>query len=324
MNIETKKDVLALLDMPREEYLRDIAPLAKKIYKDYRNEIIANAMLGYSNVCRSRCLYCGMRAGSKIERYRLKPDEIKNSIDLADSQGMKRIFFISGEDPGYSFDDILEYLAYAKKLGMRVCLGIGELEKSQFSELKAAGLDEFAMKFEMSDREAFNRLNPSTNFDRRMERISFILEAGISLASGNIVDYPGQTRDSLANDIMLMKELSISWAPIISYLPAKDTPLAKEGGPGNLELLHKEISILRIMMPTVNITAQQPGRDLKKGLSDTEGNLDAVNSGANMLFVDLLPDTMAKNFSVVDNRSSLRLSHIKEIAALADMEVSYI
>ena len=158
--------------------------------------------------------------------------------------------------------------------------------KSQFNELKAAGLDEFAMKFEMSDRETFNRLNPSTNFDRRMERISFILEAGISLASGNIVDYPGQTRDSLANDIMLMKELSISWAPIISYLPAKDTPLAKERS----EILNSS---------TKNIDSQDNDADgqyyrpaTRQGFKRPVGYRRQPRCGkfgANMLFVDLSP-----------------------------------
>ena len=120
-----------------------------------------------------------------------------------------------------------------------------------------------------------------------------IRSLGMKLASGNIVDWPGQTSE----------ELEISWAPVIPYLPAAGTPLAKEGGRGRLSVLYKEIALLRLMMPEVHITAQQPGPDLKKGLADPEGNLAAVRAGADLLFFDLLPDAQAGNFRVIDNRS---------------------
>lgn len=111
-----------------------------------------------------------------------------------------------------------------------VSLACGEYERSQYEELRAAGADEYVVKFEMSDRETFDRLNPSTSYDKRMNAIRWVKESGLLLASGNIVDYPGQTLEQLADDILLMKELEISWAPVIPYLPAQNTPLAAEGG----------------------------------------------------------------------------------------------
>ena len=104
------------------------------------------------------------------------------------------------------------------------------------------------MKFEMSHPDSFQRLNPSTTYAKRMGCAQWIKEAGMKLASGNIVDWPGQTLDELADDILLMKALEISWAPNIPYLPAANTPLAKEGGPGRFLLNNKEMAILRLMM----------------------------------------------------------------------------
>ena len=156
-----------------------------------------------------------------------------------------------------------------------------------------------------------------------MQGIEWIKESGMKLASGNIVDYPGQTNADLAEDILLMKDLDISWAPVIPYLPAKGTPLQAEGGRGSLEKNLKEISLLRMMMPDINITAQQPGEDLSKGFADPEGNLNALNAGANMLFADILPTDYVDKFSVVDNRITLGLEHIKRMAELSGMKLKF-
>ena len=197
------------------------------------------------------------------------------------------------------------------------------MTRNQYDELHAAGADEYVLKFEMAQADVFNRLNPSTNFQRRMQAIEWIKQSGIRLASGNIVDYPGQTDEQLAEDILLMQQLEISWAPIIPYLPAKGTPLAAAGGRGSLEKNLKEISLLRIMMPKVNITAQQPGENLANGLADPEGNLNALQAGANMLFADMLPMALAQNFSVVDNRITLGLEHIQSMAERSGMRVVF-
>ena len=123
-----------------------------------------------------------------------------------------------------------------------------------------------------------------------------------------------------------MKELEISWAPSIPYMPAAGTPLAvqEDGAPspcGSVDKMHREISLLRIMLPEVEITAQQPGGNPKNGLGDRDGNLMAIQAGANLLFVDMLPAAMAGAFRVVDNRMLQDLSHIKETAGAAGAEL---
>ena len=141
----------------------------------------------------------------------------------------------------------------------------------------------------------------------------------MKLASGNIVDWPGQTLDELADDILLMKELEISWAPNIPYLPAANTPLALEGGPGDFLLNNKEMAILRLMLPDIKITAQQPGIHPKAGLADKTGNQNAIACGANLLFCVLLPDAQAKAFRPIDQRHVSGLAHCEEIAQLTGL-----
>ncbi|MEG1774276.1 MAG: radical SAM protein, partial [Oscillospiraceae bacterium] len=242
-----------------------------------------------------------------VKRFRLTPEEVLASARAASELGFRRIFLISGEDPKYGFDRLLSIVSGAHALGLWVSLACGEFSPEQYQELHAAGANEYVLKFEMSDREVFNRLNPSTDFDRRMKSIEEVLKSGMRLASGNIVDYPGQTLSQLADDLLLMQRLGISWAPVIPFLPAQHTPLGT-GARGNL---------------LVNITAQQPGEDLSQGLAGAQGNLAALAAGANMLFADLLPDALTKNFSVVDNRVTLGLDHIREMARRSGMSLSF-
>lgn len=325
MKIETKSEILEILRMPYEIYLDEVVPLAKQIHIDNnQNELTATAMLGYDNICRNQCLYCGMRAGNKnVDRYRIEKEDVVSSAKVAAEAGFKRVFLISGEDPKYGFGNLIFIVEELKKNGLFISLACGEFSKEQYQALYYAGADEYVLKFEMSQEDIFNKMKPSTDFKKRMQGIEWIKASGMQLASGNIVDYPGQTDEQLAEDILLTKELQVSWAPVIPYLPAKGTPLAAEGKRGSLQKNLKEISMLRMMLPNANITAQQPGDDMKNGLADPIGNLNALNAGGNMLFADMLPSALAKNFSVVDNRITLGLDHIKRMSSLAEMPLKF-
>lgn len=319
MTIQTKEDILNVLTMPEETFWNEVAPAACQTARaQFGDALMVTAMLAYSNICKNQCLYCGMRAGNQIPRYRIPPAEILELSQRARADGLRRMFLIAGEDKNYGFDNLLTLVSGLKKQGFALSLAAGELEKSQYQELHDAGVEEYVLKFEMSDPDSFNRLNPSTDFHKRMERAHWIKETGMKLGSGNIVDWPGQTQEELVQDILLMKELDISWAPNIPFLPAMGTPLAAEKR-GDFLLNFKEIAILRLMMPHIKITAQQPGYDGKGGLSNTQGNLDAVACGANLLFCDLLPDAKANDFRPVDGRNVSGLKHCQDVAALTGL-----
>lgn len=233
MNIQTKQDVLDILSLPEAVFWAQVAPAARKTCQDhFGNTLLVTAMLAYTNICKNQCLYCGMRAGNPIPRYRIPPAEILSLSQQAKLDGLGRMFLLAGEDRNYGFDHLLQLVSGLRQQGYSIALGAGELEASQYQELHDAGVEEYVLKFEMSHPDSFQRLNPSTSYAKRMRCAHWIKEAGMKLASGNIVDWPGQTLDELADDILLMKELEISWAPNIPYLPAANTPLALEGRTG--------------------------------------------------------------------------------------------
>ena len=324
----TKQEIMDVFRMSREQYEEEYMKPAFDLMLEKKGGAVATAMLGYSNICKNQCLYCGMRAGNHLpKRYRFTAEEILGLVRQSYEAGMRRLFLISGEDPKYPFENLLQVIDQAKAMGFsRISLGAGEFSLEQFKELKAAGLDEYVMKFEMSHKDTFERLNPSTTFEKRNQGLEWIKAAGLDLGSGNIIDYPGQTLDELADDILLMKELDITWAPNIPFMPAAGTPLSvgedgKPSRPGSIDVLHREISLTRLLLPNTDITAQQPGTDLTKGLSHPEGNKMAIHAGANVLFVDMLPAAMAGAFNVIDNRMVKGLDYAKEIAEYAGVKL---
>ena len=96
MNHYTKKELLELLTMPAAAFAADITPAAKQVHiAQNGNRLTATAMLGYTNICKNQCLYCGMRAAnSTLPRYRLTPGEVTALADAATESGLRRIFLI--------------------------------------------------------------------------------------------------------------------------------------------------------------------------------------------------------------------------------------
>jgi biotin synthase len=321
MNINGTRDILNLLTMPWPEFSATVQPRAKEMHRTVNgNTVTVTALLGYDNICRNQCLYCGMRAGcTGLNRFRLSLDDVQKTGETAWAMGLRRLFLISGEDPGFPFQDIVSMVEQLKKRGFFLSLGAGEFTEDEYRRLAAVGLDEYVLKFETSDEAFFNRLKPSTTFEKRMKAIEAVRKTGMKLGSGNIIGLPHQTLEQLADDIILMKKLDISWAPVIPYMPVPGTPLAEEGGRGSLEWLLKEISILRLILPHIRITAQQPGETIKNGLADEQGNLNALAAGADNLFVDMLPSELMRDFNVINNRIVAGIENVDRLIAAAGM-----
>ena len=99
MNIQTKQDVLDILSLPEAVFWAQVAPAARKTCQDHFGyTLLVTAMLAYTNICKNQCLYCGMRAGNPIPRYRIPPAEILSLSQQAKLDGLGRMFLLAGED----------------------------------------------------------------------------------------------------------------------------------------------------------------------------------------------------------------------------------
>ena len=140
MTIQSKQEILEILTMPQQTFWEQVAPAARAVCQaHFGDRLLVTAMLAYTNVCKNQCLYCGMRAGSPIPRYRIPPEEILALSTRAREDGLGRMFLLAGEDRHYGFDRLLTMIEGLRQQGYTVALGAGELEQQQYQELAAAG-----------------------------------------------------------------------------------------------------------------------------------------------------------------------------------------
>ncbi|MFP4619427.1 MAG: radical SAM protein [Spirochaetaceae bacterium] len=314
-------EIRASLNMDLPEFRESFFIRAGELRaQHYGNTIAVAGLLALGNICKNRCLYCGLRGpNTELPRFRLSVDEIKRALEGIREQGIHRLFMISGEDPGRSSKELVESVRHASKLGFRVMLGFGVLPSEVYAELKEAGAELYALKFETSNPRIFSSVKPDISFDERMQSIYDVQKAGFALGSGNIVGLPGESLDDIASDIELMERLKVDWAPVVPYLPSPATPLGKTHPMGSVELLLKEIALVRLALPFTLITAGQPTQGSPLGFADPQGTKDAIAAGANLLFIDLTPKERREDFAITSRRVLPRLESIDSI--LADLEL---
>jgi biotin synthase len=99
-----------------------------------------------------------MRSGYKgLNRYRMDICDIKKLEETVKNLNINKIFLISGEDPKFDFKDIITMVEYGKDLGLYVSLAAGEFSLDKYLALEDAGLDEYVLKFETSNKDMLTR-----------------------------------------------------------------------------------------------------------------------------------------------------------------------
>ena len=115
------------------------------------------------------------------------------------------------------------------------------------------------------------------SWQRRHECLLMIKELGYELGSGIMVGLPGQTVESIADDLLYLKDIGVDMAGIGPFIPHPDTPLADEQG-GTLELALRTMAIMRLLLPDINIPATTAMESLHP-----QGRIMALQAGANVV-----------------------------------------
>lgn len=242
------------------------------------DEVHLRGLIEFSNICKQNCLYCGLRRDNRnLRRYRLEPETIIDFAQKAASYGYKTVVLQSGEDPYYTIDVMRQIIAEIKKLDMAVTLSIGEKTYEEYCAYREAGADRYLVRIETTDRELYEKMDPGMSWDNRLECLKHLRELGYEVGTGCLVGLPGQTIESLADDILFFKEIGADMIGVGPFIPNPDTPLKDEKG-GSFELALKVMSIVRLLIPDANIPATTAMETL-----NPEGRLVALQSGANVV-----------------------------------------
>lgn len=277
----SKEKIVSLLK--DEENQAKLFALADKVRKEnVGDEVFLRALIEFSNICRNDCMYCGIRKSNKNAcRYHLSEDEIVRMADKVADMGFRTVVLQSGEDMYYDTAKMCSIIEKIKKNDVAVTLSIGERSYEEYKAFREAGADRYLMRIETTDKDLYHKLDPNMSWEHRYECLLCLKELGYELGSGIMVGLPGQTIESIADDLLFLKELDVDMAGIGPFIPHKDTPLGGEKG-GSLDLSLRTMAVMRLLLEDINIPATTAMESLHP-----KGRIMALQSGANVVMPNM-------------------------------------
>lgn len=276
MNFSKQEIIEILRDDSKNEWLFSFADRVRR--ENVGDEVHLRGLIEFSNICKSTCKYCGLRCENKnIERYRIHPEDVIHAAEKAVGMGYKTIVLQSGEDKFFSKDIICEIIKEIKKLDTALTLSIGERSFEEYKAFRDSGADRYLIRIETTDRNLYSQMHPNMDFDNRVRCLKDLKALGFETGTGCLVGLPGQTVESLADDILFFKEIGADMVGIGPFIAHPDTPLKDEPN-GDFILALKVMALTRILLPDINIPATTAMETL-----NPNGRIIALQSGANVV-----------------------------------------
>ncbi len=294
-----REELVNFLDEQDPEKVSHLYRQADRTRKEFMgDEVHIRGIVEFSNYCRRDCLYCGLRkSNGRLYRYRMSPEAVFQAAGEARRLDFKTIVLQSGEDPFYSAEILCALVRRIKnELGLAITLCIGERAFEEYRRFKEAGADRYLLKFETSDRGLFRKLKPDSSYGERFRCLKWLRELGYQVGSGNMVGLPGQTTESLAEDILLFHELNLDMIGIGPFIPDPNTPLAGAVA-GDLDRTLKTVALTRIITRNTHLPATTA-----VGTIHPTGRQKALQCGANVIMPNATPREFRRHYQIYPNK----------------------
>ncbi|MHB1037174.1 MAG: [FeFe] hydrogenase H-cluster radical SAM maturase HydE [Pirellulales bacterium] len=299
-------------DDRRLEVLWRLADDARR--RNVGDAVHLRGLVEFSNHCRRRCHYCGLRADhAAVRRYRMTADEILACARQAVVLGYGTVVLQSGEDPGMSAEWLAQVVRRIKReTPLAVTLSVGERTPEELALWRAAGADRYLLRFETSNAALYERIHPSLPGEPsdRFALLAELRRLGYEVGSGVMIGIPGQTLEDLARDIELFAELDLDMIGVGPYIPHPATPLAEaaaQGEPGedqapNTEqMTYKVVALARLVAPLANI----PSTTALATLNLAQGRELGLMRGANVIMPNLTPPEYRAAYEIYPAKACL-------------------
>lgn len=292
-------EIVSLIkDNTENDYLFQTADKVREKYVG--NSVHLRGLIEFSNICSQNCRYCGLQKDNgTIERYAMEEEEIYRIAKQAVQLGYKTLVLQSGESKVYSIDRLVSLIRKIKMLNVAVTLSIGEKNEAEYRALKEAGADRYLLRIETTSFSLYKKLHPDMSLTKRMTCLRFLKDIGFETGTGNLVGLPGQSDESLAEDILFFKELDADMVGLGPFIPNPDTPL-KEEKAGSFEKALKIMAITRLLMPDINIPATTAMETL-----NPNGRIIALQSGANVVMPNVNATEYRKQYKLYPGKICL-------------------
>lgn len=266
----------------------------------YGNRIYIRGLIEFTNYCRNNCYYCGIRnANRKTERYRLTLEQILSCCETGWNLGYRTFVLQGGEDPYFTDDKVCQIVREIKARypDCAVTLSIGEKEEASYQAYFDAGADRYLLRHETADEEHYRMLHPEQmSLSFRKNCLKILKKIGYQTGCGFMVGSPGQTVDTLYEDLMFIKELEPEMVGIGPFIPHKDTPFAEKPA-GTLDQTLRLLAIIRLIHPHVLLPSTTA-----LGTIHPKGREKGILAGANVVMPNLSPVNVRDKYKLYDNK----------------------
>ena len=266
--------------------------------------VFLRGLIELSSICDRDCLYCGMRhSNPKVRRYAMTDDEIVACAQLARDLHFGTVVLQAGENERlWTRERVANLVRRIKReTAQRVTLSLGERSEADTAAWREAGADRYLLRFETTDRELFARIHPGasrTGEHPRIAQIRWMKAQGYEVGSGIMLGIPGQTLDSVANDLLTFQDLHLDMVGLGPYLAHPETPLGQGDQtsevPISVDFTCRCYALARLLLPNANI----PSTTALSSLDPIHGRVRGLSSGANVFMPNLTPAFYREGYQI--------------------------
>jgi biotin synthase len=272
------------------------------------DEVQLRGLIEISNHCRRSCTYCGIRQRTPgVTRYRMTQDQIVASAIKAARFGYGTVVLQAGEDPALTTEWVTKLVRRIKtEAGVAITLSLGERPRSDLVTWKAAGADRYLIRFETSDPVLFARIHPKgRGYHRdRFEMLADLRALGFEVGSGVMVGIPGQTFETLADDLLRFRALDLDMIGLGPFIASPHTPLWRQSAtqapaapdqvPADELTTYKVLALARLLCPQANL----PATTALATLNTESGRETGLQRGANVLMPNVTPPEFRLHYEI--------------------------
>jgi biotin synthase len=259
----TQSQVQTLFDLPFYALFDQARSLHKTFFPN-QDVQLATLLSIKTGGCPEDCGYCPQSAHHK--QVALKSDPlmdvatVRQAAQAAKAKGASRFCMGAAwrspnthtEKGQAQFNAVLDMIREVKALGMEACVTLGMLTPRQALALKEAGLDAYNHNIDTSP-DYYDKIITTRTFDDRLETLSHVRDAGLSVCCGGIIGMGEQISDRAAMIAILggMTPHPES-VPINALVPVDGTPLGHQKTVDPMDIV-RTIAVARVVMPTSRI-----------------------------------------------------------------------
>jgi biotin synthase len=300
----------------QQEELFSAARLARQTA--FGNRVIVRGLMEVTNACRVNCEFCPMRRDNMRRNtiFELSEAQIVSIAERIKESGINIVFLQAGEVKKTTqlVGNVLPEIRSLFGGVVELLLCLGNKKEEEYLFLKNQGATSYILKHETSDAELNEKMRHSS-FVNRVEGLRTLVRTGYKVGTGAIVGLPGQTIESLADDLLLAREIGAHMVSASPFIPAPDTPLAHHP-PGDLSVTLNFIALARLMNPVWLIPSVSALETRRSG-----GQSAGLAAGANVLTVNFTPVNERENYLIYGkDRYIVRNDHVNEIVAKAGLQ----